>query len=1020
IGKIGAAIQQEEFARILQTADQESDEYKVAQTYLQLMENETDRDEMAVPIQHLLDEIGLNTGHQNAVGAMKNLSRNVAARQRVHIAVASEEQRRKDAYTEGFSQTVLTRIADSLGEGATFEEIVNAAFQMIDVDPESDLMQAHQHFTEANARVRRLEIERDEISRNRNISDEKRQELLGRNDVRRTSAVQNLGDAQANLQPELRKMRFGFERMSTAEFDAKFRMDLDTLNQVMTVEDQPGGKFKLRKLQRDEVRIDAESGIMQVREGNQWVDKQDASYFAQMTRKAEKDEEEHYFKELFRENGRWKYLDDGDSFVDFDPNAEGAKMAVGTKILTRAQDGSVKASNYQWTNGFLTKTSEDGRSTNVVADSDGQLIRMDSELGKAIYTSSDDGVLNQDLIRAIESNRSDLVTVLDAKTLSQGKAAQRHAAAAADESKVSIQEQRIRDLANQYVDSTGAIGEIEPVKVEMEGETFYMLSGYGNKDARRIELEKYREEQARQKEEITAYFEANDSDTKKYVLNENEPLRETRKAYRANKAIRERILGRTAANKAKLLTPLDEGEAKAVQEEIHKDESTLTLLEPVGTGTIEQAAKEQARLERIDIQSEQVRDLSEAAITATVTDPKLLEAVAQYGGSGMPGRRAASVLDEAVTPETSPPRFTAVELADVIGAMREAVKSLPAAEQGVMDVYVQELTRKKTEVQNRAAQTLRETFSEQGGSGIQIIDMKTADPVQKDRFGDPIVVTPIPRKEPLEMATEPTDIRQVRIGSGTYDAVSGLELNTPVRAVAKRAVEIPQATAPMQVATEPIPQQPPRTGTIPPVVTKKEATRIEGRSTPATSDSPKILSPVKTDSATPARLPRPSHSPLSPGVEQTPGPREKTQKPAHRTAPETEARPRQVGLPFSESYRSELSSLNTPLRKKPGRIEPPTLQIDDLATGATSIDSVGDVSEHNFKVVGHRLEAPAISRTSGTPLPTGPGTSGFAGRECTLHANTVNFRVDSMDLKNGSVVVESVGRGHRNGTSEQR
>ena len=920
IGKIGAAIQQKQFANILQTADADSDEYKVAKTYLQLMGNEKDRDEMAVPIQHLLDEIGLNTGHQNAVGAMKNLSRKVASRQRVHVAVASEEQRQKDAYSEGFSPAILARFSEALGEGASFEEIVHAVFQTVDLDPESDLMKAHRDFKEANARVRRLDIERNGIMRNRDLTEPERERLLAKNANRRKAAIQNLGDAQANLQPELREMRLGFEKMSTAEFDSKFGMDLDLLSQVVTVEDRPGGKFKLRKLRKDEVRIDAESGIMQVREGNQWVDKQDATYFAQMTKTAEEGEEEHYFKELFRENSRWKYRDDDGSFVEFDPNAEGSKMAVGTKILTRAQDGSVKASNYQWTNGFLTKTSEDDRTTNVVADADGQLIRMDSELGKAIYSASEDGVLNQDLIAAIENSRSDLVTVLDAKTLHQGKAAQRHAAAAADESKMSIQEQKIRDLANQYVDSTGAIGEIDPVKVEMEGESFYMLTGYGNKDARRIELEKYREEQARQKKEITAYFEAEDSETKKYVLNENEPLRETRKAYRANKAIRERILGRIAANKANLETPLSDAEAEAVREEIRKDESTLTMLEPVGAGTIEQAAKEQARFERVDVQSERVRDLSEAAMTTTITDPKLLEAVAKYGGSGVPGRRTMPGPDETVAPETSPTRFTAVELADVIGSMREAAKSLPTAEQGEMDVYIQELTRKKTEAQNQAAQTLKETFNEQGGSGVQIVDMKTAEPVRKDRFGGPVVVTPVPRKGPLETTTDSTDIRQVRIGAGTHDAVIGQELNTPVRAVAKKAVEIPRATAPVQAVSESPSKQPFPTGTIPPVVAGKESTRIEGRPIPVTSESSEAVSPAKTDSAVPARLPSPVLSPMSPPTEKTPEPRENSHRPGP-TVRETEEHPRRIGRSSLKSLRSELPSLDAPLRNKTERIE---------------------------------------------------------------------------------------------------
>jgi len=997
IGKIGAAFQQESFAAVLKTAPKDSAEYKVAEAYVDLMANQKDRDEMAVPIQHLLDEIGLNTGHQNAVNALKNLSRKVAAGQQVQVAVAAEEQRQKDAYSEGFSPSMLARFSDSLGEGATFEEIVNALFQTVDLDPVSDLMQAHKDFKEANARVRRLDIERSRILRNRDLSEEDRVRLLGKNEERRRSAIQNLGDAQATLQPELTAMRLGFEKMSTAEFDSVFGMDLDLLNQVVTVEDQPGGRFRLRKLKKDEVRINAESGIMQVREGQTWVDKQDAAYFAQMSQKSEQGEE-YYFKELFRENGQWKYLDDDGSLVTFDPNAEGSKMAIGTKILTRAQDGSVKAANYQWTNGFLTKTSEDGLTTNVVTDSDGQLIRMDSELGKAIYTSSDDGVLNQELIHAIESNRSDLVTVLDAKTLSQGKAAQRHAATAADESKTSRQEQKIRDLANQYIDSTGAIGEIEPVKVELDGETFYMLRGAKDENARLAELDMYRNEQAKQQAEITAYFEADDADVKKYLQNENEDLREARKTYRANNAVQERLQGRITANEARLETPLDE-EAQFVRREIRKDEQTLATLEPIGAEMIEQAAKEQARFARVEVQSEQVRDLSEEATSTTITDPNLLETIYKYGGSQVKNRDRTE----------SEQRFTAVELDDLIGTMREAAKSLSASEQGTMDVHIQELTRKKTEAQNNAAGVLREMFGEQGESGVRIVDVKTADPVQKDRLGDPVVVTPVLRQRPLEIASEPTDIQQVRIGDGTYDAVTGAELNTPVRVTTKKTVEIPSAVEPSTTDSVTVPDQPPARSEI---ESPEKYPASETIPTPLAAkyeSQADVLAPATTLPQTPGV-----------GIEKTvPGFSEtKPLEIKEKQKLETHLEPIQETLAAPVTSTPELDA---PLRTKTGYGTSviPSIRLEEPLAGETFGDSerIQDTGQ-GFDVPEKLTETPAISRMAGTRLASGQSDS--PERECTLHANTVNFRVDSMDLKNGSVIVEAVGRGHRNGTSEQR
>jgi hypothetical protein len=92
-------------------------------------------------------------------------------------------------------------------------------------------------------------------------------------------------------------------------------------------------------------------------------------------------------------------------------------------------------------------------------------------------------------------------------------------------------------------------------------------------------------------------------------------------------------------------------------------------------------------------------------------------------------------------------------------------------------------------------------------------------------------------------------------------------------------------------------------------------------------------------------------------------------------------------------------------------------------------DILSDEKMNEFPVgnkAGHfseELKSPelhaAVSRVGSETITGQLGSSGTL-EACTLHADTVHFNVDSMDLKNGSVVIELIGRGYRNGTSEQR
>ena len=999
-GKVGVILQKEEFERILRTEPADSEAVQVAQVYLDLMQNSKDQAEMAVPVQELLDEIGLKTGHKDAINAAKELSRKNSAREQVHIAVASEESRQKEAYTEGFSHDMLTRIADSLGEGATFGEMVNAALQLVDLEPDSDLIQAHRDFSNANAKVRELEIERGKIIRNKNLSDEQRTDRLAQNDRLKETAVQNLGDAQATLQPLLREMRIGLEQMSTVEFDSKFGMDLDLLNQVATVEDSTSGQFRLRKLKKGEVRVDTEMGLVQVREGDTWVNKQDAAYFAQLSHKNEQGEEEHYFKELFRENNTWKYRDDDGSLRQFDPKADGSKLAVGTRILTRAQDGSIKASNLHWTNGFLTRTGEEGNTTNVVTDSEGNFITMDSQLGQAIYSSSEDGFLNPDILRAIETNNANLVTALDSKTLKQGAAARRRAAVDTDDSTVSQHEENIRTLANQYVDSTGAIGEIEPYKVEMDGETFYMLSGYGNEKTRRQEWEQYRQEKKKQESDLTAYFDAPDSEARHFLFDEKEQLQEVRRAYRLNQQTQERLEGRRTAWQTKLKTATTDQEKQKIHQEIAKSELERSLLEPVGKSLLENTAREQAQEVRIDKQSEMVRSISQEATSVVIDDPNLWKTLEEYAG-----------INVAEQPNSSDDRtLTTVVLSGAIDRLKETVRRTPlsATELGILDTQIADLTRMKEEAQTKTVRILREKFQEQSNAetGIKIIDGKVASPVKTDRFGDPVVVTPVPRKDSFSSSkiTEPTDIRQVRIGAGIYDAVTGQELNLPVRPTEKSEWKPQPVHESVSHTTEEIPNTPEVAMvedditrlSLPPEAPVPESVPLEvPRRTVKTSDTPDIENE--------STIPLLSHA----------GKREDDLQ--YKTL-------RKRKSPFQETSDIPLENL----RRKPIHLTsdidltvgPPEDQILEMEK---TITSVPEELETNIPPKGIDKNFPAMTRTSDAvnAIEKKAGTLENV-QECTIQADTVHFKVDSMDMKNGSVIVEAVGRSYRSGTSEQR
>jgi hypothetical protein len=884
MGKVGVAMQQEELERIAMSEPQGSAASRVAGAYLKRMADPVNLSEMAAVTQTRMDQVAQLTGYGNMAQAAQELDRKLETRSQVQIASAKSEQREKDAYREGISPTLLAGISDSIGSGATPMEVMNAALEMYDLKEDNPLMIAHRDFQIANQRVTKLENERYDLMRNTSIPNEERKRMLAENTRRMESAVQNLGDAQATLQPLLTEMRLQVDNMSSAAFDAQFGQDLDLLDQAVTVDDDETGGFRLRKLKRNEVRINNDR-ILQVWNGQEWEDKKDAVYFGQFSMTDDHGEEQTYFRELTRtRDGQWQYRGDDGRLVDFDPESD--KMSVGTRIFTKNKRGETLATDLQWTQGVLTKTSSDGRVTSAVRDTAGNYIRMDSEIGQALYAAAKQGELDPNMVRLIEANQADRMSLISAASLDEGRKARHRALMEANQA--STFEKQIVEEANKYVDSTGAVVRIDPRKIRMQGtsgeeETFYMLYGYDGPGRRQAELAHYQEEKEGQKRSLTEYFEADDRDAKKYVRYESDAGLKTARAIRRKSREEERRLTEGIAFNESRLGNVTGDDKTRLEADLKADQEELDKIRALTGSLIERSAVKQAQLARVGVQAGEVRDIEEAEVSVALDDA-ILQVVHEQTGDEWADRDM----------------FKATDLQKMIGQL----KKKSGGRDGRIEKVIRELELNKRDAQIRAGQAVKTRFMTGGGmDGLTLADTPTADANPQNPDGSPVLITPILKEEfNLKQVKPGAGVRQMAadVPTRVVSLETGREIDAPVPAAARSG---PPPTVEYDLGGEPI-------------VTKlRKTARIGGMESGE------------------------SESQLALGA---------------------------TGLPAGATYNS--------------------LKEPDLYAAAP----------------------PVFTGNDGDAIPSGTDGEHNVGN-CTLHAGTVHFKVNSMDLKNGSVIIETVG-----------
>jgi len=625
--------------------------------------------------------------------------------------------------------------------------------------------------------------------------------------------------------------------------------------------------------------------MLQVWNGQAWEDKKDAVYFGQFSMTDDQGEEQTYFKELTRtKDGRWQYRGDDGRLVDFDPDKE--KMSVGTRIFTKNQRGETLATDLQWTQGVLTKTSSDGRITSAVRDAGGNYIRMDSEIGQALYAAAKQGELDPNMVKLIEANQADRMTLISAASLDEGRKSRHRTLMEAEQA--STFEKRIIEEANKYVDSTGAIIQIDPRKIRMQGgngeeETFYMLYGYDDAGRRKEELARYQQEKEEQKQNLTEYFEADDRDAKKHVRYESDAgLKNARAVWRRSREEERRLTEGIAFNQSRLGTVT--GDAKTrLEADLKADQEERDRIRAFAGTLAERSAVKQAQLTRVGVQAEEVQEIEDAEMSVALDDA-ILQVVREQTGNEWTGQNM----------------FKATDLQKMIGQL----KKKSGGKDGRIEKVIQELELGKRDAQVRAGQAVKTRFETEGGmGGLAVTDIPTADANPRNPDGSPVLITPVLKEEfHLKQAMPGAGVNQMAadVPTSVVSLETGREIDAPVPAAARSG---PPPTIEYDMGGEPI--------------------------------ATKLHKPVQIGGMESGE----SESQLALGT---------------------------TGLPAGATYNS--------------------LKYPDLLAAAPPVATAND--------------GDAIRSDT---------DSGQNVKSCTLHAGTVHFKVNSMDLKNGSVIIETIG-----------
>ena len=791
-GKVSAILQMEELQRIVDDPNRNENSRKAASILLSSYSSTGRLDEnigtdgkfegLALVQNARLENLAKHTnGGRNMIEVLQIHGNTENAMKALRVSEA--DARSGDILREGFSASMMKRFGDALGSGADLGTIMEKVLGLADPGEHQVLQDAWNQYQGANNNLVRI---KNDLTDARKIADpEKRQARIDELKVEEMVAQRNYADAAATMKRYTRSWsEERDERFGAAELGSKFDMDVDLLNQTTSVFNKDTGQFELRHLKKDEVRHAADdSGRLEVLQDGKWQQKSDAAYFLRTAHKDEKGQESFSYKQLSHNGKTWTYKEDNGTVKEVDINAEEyrGKFTVGTALLSKNDKGETYATNLIDIDGGLFKT--DGTNASLATDAAGDYITMDSDAGRALYLTSKDGRIDSDLHKAIEKGTLGAVVTFDAKQLDRMKNSKQNQLKALDRD--SDEQTRLtQQVANRFVSSMGSVVQIGLRKIERNGNTFYMESGFGSEDQINAEETVYVAEKTKQRGDISAYFEMSDVDAVGSDLAQDSSLVKTRGTYRQFTDDIEMTQASIKSLKQRISESNDPSKIAEYEKDIKREEERLGTFANAKNQLLDTSASQKARENRVKTRTDRWYDLANESSQISITDSQDIEMIGKYGGAA--GKDIAETKS-----------VTAANAGQIIHSLKENLPKVDKTERPVVLKGISEIEQKISAANKRAADAVKKEQEKLAGSEVLTMEGDMTKPARLDAFGRVIVETPDIKKEQGKLGDTPlpSNYQQVQLKSNVqYDAegkpIGSLD-KPPVSKIAYKTAKAP-------------------------------------------------------------------------------------------------------------------------------------------------------------------------------------------------------------------------------------
>ena len=767
-GKVSAILQMEELQRIVDDPNSSENDRKTASILLSSYSSTGQLDKNIAADEKFEGMAIVQNARLENIAKHTNSGRNMTEVFQIHgntenamkaLRVAAADALDGDVLKEGFSASMMKRFGDALGSGADLATIMEKTLVLSDPNEHQMMQDAWDQYQGTKNNLLRI---KDDISTAGKIMDpEKRQARIAELKEEEKTAQQNFADAAATQKRYTRSWSEEMdERLSSAELNAKFGMDLDLLNQTTSVFNTDTGQFELRHLKKDEVRhADDNSGRLEVLQDGKWQRKSDAAYFVRTTTQDENGQDIFSYKQLTHNGEAWTYKEDDGTVKEIDINAEEnrGKFTVGTALLSKNDKGETYATNLIDIDGGLFKT--DGMNASLATDATGKYITMDSDAGRALYLTSENGKINSDLHKSIENDTLGDVVTFDAKQLNNMRGSKRNLLKAIDRD--SDEQTRLtKQIANRFVSSTGNVVQIDLEKIERNGNTFYMESGFESEEQVNAEEEAYIAEKTKQKSDISAYFESTDTEAAGSDLAQDSALSGARIMYRRFTDDIETSQAAIESLKQRIGESADPSKVAEYEKDIQREEARIGSLTATRDRLLDTASSQKARENRVKTRTDRWRDIAKEASQVAITDSQDIEMIGKYGGAA--GKDIAETKS-----------VTAEDAGRIIHSLKDKLSKADKTERPVILQTIEELEQKITEANKRAADAIKAEQEQQAGSKVTTMEGDVSKPARVDDSGNVIVETPDIKKKQgkADVPPLPTNYQPARPKSNVqYDA----------------------------------------------------------------------------------------------------------------------------------------------------------------------------------------------------------------------------------------------------------